>query len=85
MNGKTPSTASCENMVIVIHLKGEAKSEIDLTITNAALDIRSPLYRLHLSLPHPVNAEKGHAEWDSKSDTLTVRLLMVREFDFINF
>lgn len=78
MNGKTASTASCENMIIVIHMKGESKNAVDLTITNSTLDIRSPLFRLHLSLPHPVNAEKGHAEWDSKKETLTVKLLMVR-------
>lgn len=85
MNGKTASTASCENIIILIFLKGETKSAVDLTITSSALDIRSPLYRLHLHLPHPVDGEKGKAEWDDKTEILKVTLQMVREFDFLNF
>lgn len=72
-------------MVVSIYLKGETKNAVDLAITKSTLDIRSPLYRLHLSLPHPVDAEKGHAEWDSEEEVLRVELLMVRELDFINF
>lgn len=85
MNGKTSLTSSCENMIITIHMRGETKSAIDLAITNSTLDIRSPLYRLHLPLPHSVNAEKGRAEWDGKEEILRVELLMIRKFDFLNF
>ncbi|KAK3909042.1 Dynein assembly factor 6, axonemal [Frankliniella fusca] len=85
MNGKTAATASCENMIIIIYMKGETMKSVDLNISSAALDIRSPLYRLHLHLPHPVDGEKGKAEWDDKTEILKVTLKMVREFDFLNF
>lgn len=85
MGGKTALTASCENMVITIHMKGESKNAIDLSITKSALDVRSPLYQLHLPLPHPVDPDNGHAEWDGKEEVLSVRVRMVREYDFINF
>ena len=40
---------------------------------------------LGLHLPHPVDHKSGKAQWDGKTDTLSVTLRMKREYDFMNF
>lgn len=40
---------------------------------------------LGLHLPHPVDSKSGKAEWDGKTETLSVTLKMKREYDFMNF
>uniref|UniRef100_A0A1B6JS01 PIH1D1/2/3 CS-like domain-containing protein n=1 Tax=Homalodisca liturata TaxID=320908 RepID=A0A1B6JS01_9HEMI len=82
---KTPSTASCEVMVISLCLKGERKEDIDLHLTQQHLDLRSPLYRLSLPLPHPADPESSSAEWEPSLSVLTVSLALRRELDFTNF
>lgn len=82
---KTPATASCETMVLTMDLKGEKKVDIDLHITKQHLDLRSPLYRLSLPLPHPINPDKSSAEWIDAKSVLTVHLTLDREYDFANF
>jgi len=86
MGGKTTATASCEDMVVTIHLDGEqSRHVIDLSLAKTQLDVRSPLYRLCLHLPHPIDPETGNAVWNKENHTLVVTLRMVREFDLVNF
>ena len=85
MGNKTPTTASCESMVVTINMKNENKQDVDCHISKQQLDIRSPKYRLSLPLPHPVDNDNCSAEWDIATDTLRVTLMLNRELDFINF
>ncbi|GFG30164.1 hypothetical protein Cfor_10151 [Coptotermes formosanus] len=83
MGGKTTGTASCEDMVVSVHLPGETRNQVDLEVTRQRLDVRSPRYRLSLPMPHPVDPDSSRAEW--LDSLLIVTLRMQREFDFINF
>ena len=40
---------------------------------------------LGLHLPHPVDHKNGKAQWDGKTETLSVTLRLKREYDFMNF
>ena len=55
MGGKTPCTASCENLVVVIDLPGENFKQAKLDIKTEVLNLRSPKYIFRLQLPHPVD------------------------------
>lgn len=85
MGAKTPSTASCEEMIISVSLPGEKRQNIDLKIEKDRLKLTSPNFKSNIPLPHPVNPQKGNAEWDKETEKLKVILVMEREFDFINF
>lgn len=87
MSGKTPSTASCEAMVVEIFLTGETVGihHIDLTVEEQRIVVQSPKYHLNLQLPHKVDPDKGNAAWFSDEKILKLTLTMVREFDFVNF
>uniref|UniRef100_A0A1B6MQN4 PIH1D1/2/3 CS-like domain-containing protein n=1 Tax=Graphocephala atropunctata TaxID=36148 RepID=A0A1B6MQN4_9HEMI len=82
---KNSSTASCEVMVISVCLEGERREDIDLHLTSQHLDLRSPVYRLSLSLPHPVDPQASSAEWEPTHSVLTVALALTRELDYVNF
>uniref|UniRef100_A0A1B6D7A6 PIH1D1/2/3 CS-like domain-containing protein n=1 Tax=Clastoptera arizonana TaxID=38151 RepID=A0A1B6D7A6_9HEMI len=82
---KTPATASCEKMIIIIKLPGEKKADIDICLNKHHLDLRSPMYRLSLALPHEVDPDTSSGEWRESKSTLTITLTLRREFDFVNF
>lgn len=86
MSGKTPSTASCEDMIITISLPGEQGSSIDVKVSENQLDLLSPNYRLSIPLPHTVDPkQQNQAKWYSDEEQLKLTLTMEREFDYINF
>ncbi|KAF6214227.1 hypothetical protein GE061_008966 [Apolygus lucorum] len=85
MNQRTPLTSSCEVMVVTVTMKGEMKKNVDCNLTEVDLDIRSPLYRLHLPFPHQVNPDTATAEWIPDAFQLVVTLQLVRELDIVNF
>ncbi|KAL3878654.1 hypothetical protein ACJMK2_030985 [Sinanodonta woodiana] len=85
MGNKTPTTASCEEMVVKIKLPDTKLADVELDVKNKFLDCRTPKYKLGLHLPHPVDHKSGKAEWDGKKETLIVTLRIVRDFDFMNF
>ncbi|XP_052689406.1 dynein axonemal assembly factor 6-like [Crassostrea angulata] len=85
MGNKTPSTASCEDMVIKIKLPDTKAADLTLDVKTKFLDLRTPKYKLGLHLPHPVNHKTGKAQWDGDKNILNVTLRMQREYDFINF
>ncbi|XP_071441961.1 dynein axonemal assembly factor 6 [Hetaerina americana] len=82
---KTPLSSSCEDMVVTVDLKGESSDRIVLNVQPTSIDIRSPLYRLALPLPHEVDPNSGSAKWDEEKSMLTITLRIIRELDFINF
>ena len=86
MSNKNPSTASCEMMVIKIELpEAKSLSDMDLNVKKTFLDLRTPIYRLGLHLPHPCDDKSAKAQWDSSKHELVVTLRMKREFDELNF
>ncbi|XP_046403646.1 dynein axonemal assembly factor 6 [Ischnura elegans] len=85
MGCKTPLSSSCENMIVTVNMMGESRDRIDLNIQPAQIDVRSPMYRLCLPLPHEVDENTGSAKWDEEKSTLVITLRIVRELDFINF
>ncbi|XP_047345200.1 dynein axonemal assembly factor 6 [Vespa velutina] len=85
MGFKTPGTASCEWISVLIKLPQEVQEKIELSVESKIVDVRSPKYRLHLPTPHEVNPNASHAKWHKDTDTLELTLQLVRELDDINF
>ncbi|EFA04053.2 dynein axonemal assembly factor 6 [Tribolium castaneum] len=85
MGAKTPSTSSCEDMVVTIDLPGEHMQNMDIKVLPKQLEVSSPNFSLNIPLPQPVHPQKGDAKWDKDRERLTVTLRMEREFDFVNF
>ncbi|KAK7863621.1 hypothetical protein R5R35_006158 [Gryllus longicercus] len=85
LGGRTPGSASCEELVVRVRLPGERVGDVALSVGRQRVDVRSPAFRLALPLPHPVDADASRAHWDADAHTLTLSLRLVREFDFVNF
>lgn len=85
MSGKSTSTASCEDMILKVHLPEEDHRNIDLKITKKNIVLVSSKYKLDMPLPQPVNPKLGNAQWDKETEKLIVTLRMDREFDYVNF
>ncbi|XP_039765052.1 dynein assembly factor 6, axonemal [Pararge aegeria] len=82
---KTPSSASCENLVVRVKMPGDKKENVDLAVDNSSVTIDSSRYHLRLPLPHEVNPDTSKATWDPAEETLVLTLKLEREFDFVNF
>lgn len=87
MGNKTTATASCDELVLDIALPEETVGieRMDLRVAEREIDLHTPVYRLKLPLVQPVNPDKGKALYDTDKRCLTLRLKMIREFDFVNF
>ncbi|VDL92130.1 unnamed protein product [Schistocephalus solidus] len=96
MGNKTPTTASCEYMVIRVKLPSTSMDQIKLDIKEQFLDLRTPLYsvnltifsllsKLGLHLPNPVRPDSSKAKWDVERSILELTLLNCRDLDFMNF
>ncbi|XP_071629867.1 dynein axonemal assembly factor 6 [Temnothorax longispinosus] len=85
MGFKTPSTASCEWLSVLVKLPQETREEVELSVESEAIDVRSPRYRLHLPTPHPVDPNASSAKWHNDTSTLEVTLRLARELDNVNF
>ncbi|GBP48177.1 Protein PIH1D3 [Eumeta japonica] len=82
---KTPSTTSCENLIVKIKLKGDKRENVDLSVTTTSVTVSSSHYYLELTLPHSIEPDDSKAIWDTAEETLILTLKLDREFDFINF
>ncbi|CAH0725869.1 unnamed protein product, partial [Brenthis ino] len=82
---KTPSSASCENLIVRVSMPGDKKENIDLSVDTISVTINSSQYHLKLSLPHEVNPDTSKANWDANEEILLLTLNLQREFDFVNF
>lgn len=85
MGPKTPLTSSCEAMVIDVKMPGDRTPDICTDVTDDAVDVRSPNYRLHVPFPHNVVKQMSKASWNPSTDTLTVTVFLKRDLDAINF
>ena len=66
-----------------IKLPGASGKDLELDITPQFLDLRTPVYRLGLHLPHPVDDKTGSAKWHADMCVLDVTLRMNRPYDFL--
>ncbi|KYM76283.1 Uncharacterized protein CXorf41 [Atta colombica] len=85
MGFKTPSTASCEWLSVLVKLPQETREKVELSVESEAIDVRSPRYRLHLPTPHSVDPNASSAKWHSDTSTLEITLKLTRELDNVNF
>ncbi|CAD1468260.1 unnamed protein product [Heterotrigona itama] len=85
MGFKTPGTASCEWLSVLVKMPQEAREKIELSVETETIDVRSPRYRLHLKTPHSVDPNASSAKWHSDTSTLEIILRLVRELDDVNF
>lgn len=63
-----------EDVVVRVELPGELLIDVTLEVTTTTLNLTSPNYYLHITLPRPVNQRKGVATWDPATHTLVVTL-----------
>ncbi|KAG5675865.1 hypothetical protein PVAND_005733 [Polypedilum vanderplanki] len=87
MGLKTPATSSCEDMIVEIKIPNETTTieQMDLSVEEEKIELKTSIYRLKLMLPQKVNPQKGKAEYDSTKKILKLTLRMNREYDFVNF
>lgn len=85
MGFKNPSSASCEWLSIIIKLPGEECANVQLSVENDNIDIRSPKYRLHLPTPHLIDPNASSAKWHNDTAVLELTLRITRELDIVNF
>ncbi|XP_050531017.1 dynein axonemal assembly factor 6 [Daktulosphaira vitifoliae] len=85
MGLKTPLTSSCEAMVIIVKLPNEQYADICMDVSDEAVEVRSPKYRMHLPFQHNVHKQLSKSSWNSNTSTLTITVFLKREFDFDNF
>ncbi len=63
MGNKTSGTASCENLVVEIHLPQDDFDKIHLDLKKKAIDLRSSIHFLYLNLPHPIDPRVGFIDF----------------------
>ncbi|KAG6452534.1 dynein assembly factor 6, axonemal [Manduca sexta] len=85
IGAKTPSSSSCENLILKIKMPGDKMENLDLAVDATTVTINSSQYHLKLPLPHGINPDLSKASWDANEQTLILKLKLDREFDFINF
>lgn len=85
MGARTPLTSSCEAMVIDVKMPGDRMPDICTDVTDDAVEVRSPKYRLHVPFPHDVHKQMSKAAWNPSTSTLTVTVFVKREFDALNY
>ncbi|XP_012283392.1 protein PIH1D3 [Orussus abietinus] len=85
MSFKSPASASCEWLTLLVKLPGEIREKVELSVESELVDIRSPKYRLHLPTPHSVEPNSSSAKWHESSSTLEISLKLSRELDALNF
>lgn len=85
MGPRTPLTSSCEAMVIDVKMPGDRLPDIHTDVTDDAVDVRSPKFRLHVPFPHNVHRQMSKASWDPSACKLTVTVFLKRDLDFANF
>jgi dynein assembly factor 6, axonemal len=82
---KSPSSASCENLIVRIKMPGDKKENVELSVDTRSVKVDSSQYHLKLPLPHDINPDTSKASWDTAEETLVLTLKLDREFDFVNF
>eukprot|EP00750_Incisomonas_marina_P019461 INCI3415.1.p2 GENE.INCI3415.1~~INCI3415.1.p2 ORF type:complete len:194 (-),score=41.67 INCI3415.1:67-648(-) len=82
LTGNTPSSISCNQIVVKIKFPGHKMKDLDLDVTREKLVAQSATHRLAIALPYPVKDQEGSAKWTQDDCTLSVTLPIIREMDF---
>lgn len=82
---KTPSSNSCEDLIVRIKMPGDKKENTELTVNRSSIFVHSSQHALKLDLPHEIDPDVSKANWDSAEETLVLTLRLQREFDYVNF
>lgn len=87
MSNKTPSTVSCEDIVLEIKLPEETVGidGMTLNVLENEVQFQSPKYQAKIPLPHPVDPNKGKAVYNNDHRVLKLTLRLKREYDYVNF
>mmetsp|Transcript_19576 Transcript_19576/g.50565 ORF Transcript_19576/g.50565 Transcript_19576/m.50565 type:complete len:175 (-) Transcript_19576:200-724(-) len=78
---RNESTASCEDIVLRIHLPETKSTDINLDVKRNKLVLQAPKHKLRLYLPKPVDEEHGAAKWHADKGFLEVTLPVVEDWD----
>lgn len=81
MSNKTPATTSCEEICIEIQMPNETV-DIDgmvLDVRDTSFDLQTPIYRLNVPFPQPIDRDQGKAEWNGANKLLTLTLRTKRK------
>lgn len=76
LSNKTPATTSCEEICIEIQLPDETVDidQMALDVRDTGVDLQTPVYRLNVPFPQPIDPDHGKAEWDNARKLLTLTL-----------
>lgn len=85
IGAKSPATASCEDMILSVHLPGEVFTALELDVTKTEINLSGFSHKLLLQLPHPIDPDLSKASWNQDDEKLSLILRMTREFDYVNF
>lgn len=75
----TPSIASCNWMVIKVKLPDCTVDDIESDVNQTRLLVSTKEYYLKLFLPQKVNDKQAKAQFDNKTQTLSITLPLVKE------
>ena len=64
-------------LVVLVELPGTKFRDVTLDVTETVMTVRSPKFKLNLSLPRRVNSDEGNAKWDGDKFQLRVQLPVV--------
>ncbi|KAJ3162787.1 Protein pih1d3 [Geranomyces michiganensis] len=75
----SPSAHDADTLSITVELPQTRLADVDLEVAKWELNVRTPLYRLQLPLPQPVNEMRGKALWEKEHARLVVRIPILRD------
>ncbi|KAI8589377.1 hypothetical protein BDZ88DRAFT_507271 [Geranomyces variabilis] len=81
----TSSTSMCKSvhdagsLSITVELPQTRLADVDLEVSQWELNVRTPLYRLQVPLPNPVDEKRGNAVWEKEHARLVVRVPILRD------
>ena len=84
MGYKNPSTACADNLILRIWLDVSSAKDIELDVRPDVVDCRTKSHRLTLSLPHPIDDQRGKAKFDIDTGILSLTLPLNREYEFLH-
>lgn len=76
---KTPSICDADALSVSIDLPQSSSADVSLEVTRWELNVRTPLYRLKLPLPHPVDEDRGTAIWEKDRGQLVIRIPILKD------
>ena len=85
LSDKDPSSTHCDALLVKVKLPNTKFQNVQLDVkgkTKQQLVVQAPNWYLSTFLSYPVNKEKGKAQFDSDTNTLSVTLPTIRKTAF---